>query len=143
MISKAQRKNFDKKIKAKLIDLRLSDEQIDEVLARMNLVALDINQMVQVDLLVDQARWSTRVAEARAGLILDWLWAVLYGAVTDDEKERIDVHLKELEHEYSRFMGTDASSSERHSYKLLCELKVIEITRINPGFGKSIKIQLE
>lgn len=138
-----EEKNFNKRLEKKLSDLRLSNEQIDEIIARCNLTRLDIKQMAQVELLIDKARWSTNVPDARTGLILEWLWSVIYGEVTPEQRKLIDAHLKDIEKLFTQLMGADSTDSEKHSYKLYCEEKIIMITRINEGFGNSIKIQLD
>ena len=95
-------KNFNKRLEAKLADIRLSNEQIDEIVARANLTVLDIKQMADVELLIDKARWATNVPEARAGLILEWIWGVIYGHVTPEQKEEIDEHLRDIEKLFGR-----------------------------------------
>jgi len=123
--------------------LKLTEQQSAEILKRVCFFDVTIDKMAKIESVIEMARYSTRVTEARIGLIMEWLWDVFYGEVTPAQRREIDIHLKDMEKAYTHFMGSEATESERHNYKLYCEHKTVEITRIHGGFGNSIKIQLD
>jgi hypothetical protein len=123
--------------------LRFSHKDQEEIISRVLMFDIDIEKLAKIEKVIDDAKHATRVPEARLGLIIEWVWYVLYGDLTVKQKNEIDIHLKDMVRAYSCFMGSEVTPSERQNYKLYCEEKTIEITRIHAGFGNSIKIQID
>ena len=138
-----QQEEIKLRLNKALKPLKFTDGQQEEILQRISLFEITIEQMAKIESLIDLARYATRVTEARIGLIFEWIWSVFYGDVSPEQKVLIDIHLKDMEKTYSCFMGTEVTEQEKNNYKLYCEDKTVEITRIHAGFGNSIKIQLE